>query len=70
MALKVQRGGDVQDLLIETIALKRIALISKLVTTGACSIEEKDVAAFWVDELVTELLEHFKKDCCHPTDRH
>lgn len=45
----------VQDLFFETIAFQRIALVAKLVATGECSGEEKDLALAWLSELTTEL---------------
>ncbi|HFD7938129.1 hypothetical protein AAHU40_16635 [Klebsiella pneumoniae] len=44
-----------QDLLIETIALQRIALFTKLVARGNCSVDEKDVAIAWLGELTEDL---------------
>lgn len=44
-----------QDLLFEAIALRRIALFTKLVSTGRCSGDEKDVALEWLGELTADL---------------
>lgn len=44
-----------QDLLIEAIALQRIALFAKLVAKSECSDDEKDVAIAWLDELSSDL---------------
>lgn len=46
-----------QDLLFETIALQRIALISRLVANGNCNGREKDLALMWLGELTTDLEE-------------
>ncbi|AIA41288.1 hypothetical protein RJQ11_07545 [Klebsiella pneumoniae] len=44
-----------QDLFVETIALQRIALFTKLVARGDCSVDEKDVAIAWLGELTEAL---------------
>ena len=44
-----------QDLFFETIALQRIALFTKLVARGNCSLDEKDVALAWLGELTEDL---------------
>ncbi|ATQ89586.1 hypothetical protein CTI52_17780 [Klebsiella pneumoniae] len=44
-----------QDLFVETIALQRIALFTKLVARGNCSVDEKDVAIAWLGELTEAL---------------
>ncbi|HBW8381243.1 hypothetical protein CD006_03375 [Enterobacter sp. 10-1] len=44
-----------QDLFVETIALQRIALFTKLVARGNCSVDEKDVAIAWLGELTEDL---------------
>jgi hypothetical protein len=58
----------VQDLLFETIAVRRIALVAKLVTISDCSDEEKDVALAWLGELTHELgsrLDEYEKENPH-----
>lgn len=44
-----------QDLLFESIALRRITLFTKLVSRGGCSVDEKDVALEWLGELTADL---------------
>lgn len=44
-----------QDLLFEGIALQRIVLFSKLISTADCSNDEKDVALAWLGELIADL---------------
>lgn len=51
----VCKGILVQDLFVETIALQRIALFTKLVARGNCSVDEKDVAIAWLGELTEDL---------------
>nr|WP_071789315.1 hypothetical protein [Siccibacter turicensis] len=43
------------DLFMETIALQRIALFTRLVARGGCNCGEKDLALAWLDELTTDL---------------
>ncbi|MGG5217026.1 hypothetical protein ACQZ19_13640 [Rahnella variigena] len=50
-----------QDLFFETIAVQRMALMSRLVSVGACNQEEKAIALEWLAELSAELLESFAK---------
>ena len=57
-----------QDLLFESIALRRIALFTKLVSRGGCSGDEKDVALEWLGELTADLqnkLDEYDEKCPH-----
>lgn len=45
-----------RDLFFETIAVQRMALMSRLVSIGNCDQEEKAIALDWLAELNAELL--------------
>ncbi|EPN6544661.1 hypothetical protein ACT2RV_002679 [Enterobacter ludwigii] len=56
-----------QDLLFETVAFQRIALVAKLMATAECTEGEKDVALAWLGEMTQELgrkLDQYEKK--HP----
>lgn len=56
-----------QDLIFETVAFQRIALVAKLMATAECTEDEKDVALAWLGEMTQELgrkLEQYEKK--HP----
>lgn len=44
-----------QDLFFETVALQRIILFTKLVSSGECTEDEKNIAIAWMGELTAEL---------------
>lgn len=48
-------GELVQDLLFETVAMRRIALLSRLAASGESSSSEKDLALGWLSELTADL---------------
>lgn len=50
-----------RDLFFETIAVQRMALMSRLVSVGTCNQEEKAIALDWLAELSAELLDSFAK---------
>lgn len=62
-----------RDLLFETIALKRIALFTRLIASNECSADDKDVAIAWLEEMTSDLLHELdcyssrplKKDSSH-----
>ena len=45
-----------QDLFFETIAVQRMAMMSRLVSVGACNQEDKAIALDWLADLNAELL--------------
>ncbi|EBC7384228.1 hypothetical protein KK526_004345, partial [Salmonella enterica] len=45
----------VQDLFLETIALQRIALFTRLIANSKCTGCEKDIALAWLSELTSDL---------------
>ncbi|VUF53570.1 FIG01046174: hypothetical protein [Escherichia phage ESSI2_ev040] len=45
----------VQDLFLETIALQRIALFTRLIAKSNCTGCEKDIALAWLSELTSDL---------------
>ncbi|EHW4288324.1 hypothetical protein K2637_002667 [Salmonella enterica subsp. enterica serovar Lagos] len=45
----------VQDLFMETIALQRIALFTRLIAKSNCTGCEKDIALAWLSELTSDL---------------
>ncbi|EAO4418421.1 hypothetical protein C5363_15610 [Salmonella enterica subsp. enterica serovar Newport] len=45
----------VQDLFLETIALQRIALFTRLIANSKCTGGEKDIALAWLSELTSDL---------------
>ncbi len=49
------REDAVQDLFFETVALQRIILFSKLVSSSDCTEDEKNIAIAWMGELTAEL---------------
>ncbi|MBU9808986.1 hypothetical protein J1785_04350 [Rahnella sp. SL6] len=46
-----------RDLFFETLAVQRMALMSRLVSTGDCGQEDKEIAMGWIAELSADLLE-------------
>lgn len=44
-----------QDLFLETIALQRIALFTRLIVKSNCTGCEKDIALAWLSELTSDL---------------
>ena len=44
----------VQDLFMETIALQRIALFTRLIAKSNCTGCEKDIALAWLSELTSD----------------
>ena len=44
-----------QDLFLETIALQRIALFTRLIAKSNCTGCEKDIALAWLSELISDL---------------
>lgn len=44
-----------QDLFLETIALQRIALFTRLIAKSNCTGCEKDIALAWLSELTSDL---------------
>ncbi len=43
------------DFLFEMVEIQRIALLTKLISQGNCSCEEKDIAIGWLSVLAGEL---------------
>ncbi|PKB89201.1 hypothetical protein A8A01_15375 [Ewingella americana] len=44
------------DLLTETLALKRIDLVARFVANGECDQGDKEIALVWIAELTTLLI--------------
>jgi hypothetical protein len=45
-----------RDFFIETIALERIELITRLVSLNQCEVHDKEVAFDWVAELMADVV--------------
>jgi len=45
-----------RDLLYEELAVKRIELVTRLVSLGKCGLEEKELVVDWVAELSADLV--------------
>lgn len=45
-----------RDFFIETIALERIELITRLVSLNRCEVHDKEVAFDWVAELMADVV--------------
>lgn len=44
------------DLFMESLALQRIELMARLVTSSDCSDDDKEVAISWLSELTSDLV--------------
>ena len=57
-----EKGEDVTDLFIESLALQRIQLIARVGAMDVCNGDDKETALVWINELAHELLEQLGND--------
>lgn len=49
------------DLFFESLALDRIDLVARLVTSSGCQEEDRELAPFWIAEMTAALIDELNK---------
>lgn len=49
------------DLFFESLALDRIDLVARLVTSNSCPKEDQELALFWIAEMTAALVDELNK---------
>ncbi|CNF54945.1 MULTISPECIES: hypothetical protein [Yersinia] len=49
------------DLFFESLALDRIDLVARLVTSSNCQEEDRELALFWIAEMTAALIDELNK---------